>query len=89
MLVDSAYGYAIILSSAHPRQFVITSDRDFQTSVDDPRSHGVTYILVQAEKPADAVQVRWPTLFADGAGIGILRRSWEGFDGEWRLYAVS
>jgi 4-amino-4-deoxy-L-arabinose transferase-like glycosyltransferase len=88
VLVDSAYGYAIIISSANPRQFVITSDRDFQTSVDDPRANGVKYILVQAGKPADAVQVRWPTLFADGAGIGILQRSWEGFDGEWRLYAV-
>lgn len=91
VLVDSAYGYAIILSSANPRQFVITSDRDFQTSVDDPGANGIKYILVQADKPADAVQVRWPTLFADGAGIGILRRSW-GFGkpgGEWRLYAVS
>ena len=88
VLIDSAYGYAIILSSANPRQFVITSDRDFQTSVDDPRSNGIKYIVVQAEKPADAVQVRWPTLFADGAGIGILQRSWEAIDGEWRVYAV-
>lgn len=88
VLADSAYAYPIIMNSAEPRQFVITSDYDFQSRLENPRDQGIKYILVQADRPADAVQVRWPKMFVDGAGLGTLVNSWDTPQGEWRLYVV-
>ncbi|WP_298582657.1 hypothetical protein [uncultured Kocuria sp.] len=88
VLADSAYAYPIIMNSAEPQQFVITSDYDFQSRLEDPHEQGIEYILVQADRSADAVQIRWPTIFADGAGLGNLVTSWDTPQGEWRLYAV-
>ncbi|MEX5272277.1 hypothetical protein, partial [Kocuria sabuli] len=89
VLADSAYAYPIIVNSAEPQTFVITSDYDFRSTLEDPRAQGIKYILVQAGRSADAVQARWPTLFDNGAGIGSLVKTWDSRDGEWRLYAVN
>jgi hypothetical protein len=62
VLTDSAYSYAIILASRRPRQFVISSDRDFAAVLADPRGHGVRYYLVSAKGAADAVRAAHPEL---------------------------
>ncbi|WP_432824894.1 hypothetical protein [Dactylosporangium sp. CA-092794] len=64
VLTDAAYSYAIILASRHPRQFVITSDRDFATILADPKGHNVHYYLVSAKGASDAVRAAYPTLDA-------------------------
>jgi hypothetical protein len=90
VLTDSAYAYSVVLASDNPHQFVLTSDLDFMASVGDPTTHHVTYLLVPALGPADALQHRWPGLYANGGGIGVLVKQWKGtLFGNWRLYRVS
>jgi hypothetical protein len=63
VLTDAAYAFGIVLASDHPRQFVITPDRDFAAAVADPAGHGVRYLLLSAQGAADAVRLRAaPTL---------------------------
>ena len=88
VLADSAYAFPIIMSSRHPHTFVISSDFDFQAAVDNPLAQHISYILVRSDARSDAVQVRWPTLYANGATIATLVRNWVGVVGEWRLYRV-
>ncbi|BEL08774.1 hypothetical protein Q0Z83_069650 [Actinoplanes sichuanensis] len=58
VLTDAAYAFGVVLASDHPRQFVITPDRDFAASVADPGGHGVRYLLLSAQGAADAVRLR-------------------------------
>lgn len=89
VLADSAYAFPIIMSSAHPHTFVISSDFDFQAAVENPLANHIRYILVRSDARSDAVQVQWPTLYADGNSISTLVRNWVGVVGEWRLYRVT
>lgn len=56
VVTDSAYAFAIIVASRNPRQFVITSDRDFTATLAAPRSNHVRYLLISASGAADAVR---------------------------------
>ncbi len=69
VLTDSAYSFAIILASRHPRQFVITSDRDFRQTLRDPRGHQVRYLLVSAKGAADAVRGAYQYVDFFGPGL--------------------
>jgi hypothetical protein len=92
VLTDTAYAYSVVMASAHPRQFVITSDRDFAGAVADPAGHRVQYLLVPAPElgHADALQARWPGLYENGAGIATVVQTFEGaYFGNWRLYRVN
>jgi hypothetical protein len=91
VLTDTAYAYAVVLSSKSPKQFVVTSDLDFPGAVADPSGHGVKYLLVPAPElgRADALRARWPTLYQDGAGISTLVWTFNGaYFGDWRLYRI-
>jgi hypothetical protein len=89
VLTDTAYAYPIVLGSARPTQFVITSDFDFRDAVADPSGHGIRYVLVPERAESDALRRQWPTLYEDGAGIAVLVKKWPGaYLGEWRLYRV-
>jgi hypothetical protein len=66
VVVDSGSGFALIAASANPRQFVITSDLDFQGAVIDPVGHGVRYMLLnRSNSQFDAVAATWPDLASD------------------------
>ncbi|WP_238008496.1 hypothetical protein KZZ52_32175 [Dactylosporangium sp. AC04546] len=56
VITDSAYAFAVIMASRNPRQFVITSDRDFASKLADPRASQVRYLLISANGAADAVR---------------------------------
>jgi hypothetical protein len=56
VVTDSAYAFAIIVASRNPRQFVITSDRDFAATLADLRRSHVRYLLISASGAADAVR---------------------------------
>jgi hypothetical protein len=97
VLVDSFTGFRVILSSSAPRQFLITSDRDFSLALANPAGFGVRYVLTPSPDEMsflgslDAINRTYPGLFQSGAASGALVREFAGPGGhaEWRLYRVS
>lgn len=94
VLVDVFLSFGIIVNSDHPRQFVITPDRDFKAILADPAAFDIQYILVPQPhmelSELDAINREYPTMWEDGAGMATLVRS---FDGHapyltWRLYKL-
>ncbi|MET0473787.1 MAG: glycosyltransferase family 39 protein [Mycobacterium sp.] len=93
VLADTFQIKLLWLASTHPRQFVITSDYDFTAALNRPWDHGVRYIVVTnpaGNAALDAINKRYPTLWADGAGIGTLSHSADGpfREERWRIYRV-
>ena len=93
VLVDVFLGFPAVLSSDDPKQFVITTDRDFEAILADPSAFDVEYLLVP--KPdeelasLDAINIAYPTMYADGAGIATLSKSFDSDVGyNWRLYRL-
>ncbi|WNG88242.1 hypothetical protein C6A87_003005 [Mycobacterium sp. ITM-2016-00317] len=63
------------LASEDPHQFVVRSDYDFFDKLNQPSESGLRYILVPRPSglgKLDAVNIRYPTIWDDGAGIGTL-----------------
>jgi len=97
VLVDSFTGFPVILASRAPRQFIITSDRDFALAVANPAAYGVRYLLVPAPADGnslgslDALNHAFPGLWPSAAASGGLEHEFAGPDKrvEWRLYRVS
>ncbi len=94
VLVDTFLGYPIVLSSRHPDQFVITSDRDFRQAIADPSGTGVEYILIPSPSGLgnlDAINQTYKAMYASGAGMGILVQEFRnvGDGANWRLYGVT
>ena len=93
VLMDTAYAWSVWLSSSRPKQFVITSDYDFKAALNRPWEHDVQYLLVSNpnDSDADALSVRYPTLWNDGAEMSRLVYSTDGADGaeQFRLYRVT
>lgn len=94
VLMDTVYGFAVVVASDRPDQFVVPSDRDFVRVLNRPAEHRVTYILAvpnTGRGESDAVNRRYPTLYENGAGIATLVLEVPN-DGagqpQWRLYRV-
>ncbi len=94
MIVDTVYGFAVVAASSKPKTFVVPSDPDFTALLNDPAHTGIEYLLVVPPKGrgvADALNVRYPTLFDSGADIATLELEIPN-DGDsqptWRLYRV-
>jgi hypothetical protein len=92
VLTDDALAFPVILASARPKQFVITSDRDFEAAVAYPTVNHIRYLLVSLDANGlDALSAQYPQLYANGAGLG---HEVAQFDAEsptartWRLYQV-
>jgi hypothetical protein len=63
VLLDSGPGFAVLAATHRPRQFVITSDRDFAGAVIDPVGHHIRYLLVNDGRDVyDAIRHTWPDL---------------------------
>ncbi|MBN0974518.1 MULTISPECIES: glycosyltransferase family 39 protein [unclassified Gordonia (in: high G+C Gram-positive bacteria)] len=72
VLVDTFGVSRVWLESERPAQFVVRSDFDFFAKLNAPAEQGVQYILTQRPTglgSLDAINVRYPTLWADGADI--------------------
>jgi hypothetical protein len=94
VLVDVFGGFAIVGQSANPRQFVITTDRDFRAILADPQGFGVRYLLapsVLGRGAVDALNVTYPTLSVNGTGFTVLDRAFagRGDSPDWALYRVA
>jgi hypothetical protein len=94
VIVDTVYGFAVVAASTKPKTFVVPSDPDFTALLNDPTHTGIEYLLVVPPKGrgvADALNVRYPTLFDSGADIATLQLEIPN-DGDsqptWRLYRV-
>ncbi len=72
VLVDTFGVSRVWLESERPEQFVVRSDFDFFAKLNAPAEQGVQYILTQRPTglgSLDAINLRYPTLWDDGAGI--------------------
>lgn len=81
VLTDTASSIAgaVVLNSEDQRDYVVTSDRDFERANADPGIFGVRYLLVpdsQAAGVFNALNAERPTLFETGAGIATLVKEW-------------
>lgn len=94
VILDTMQGFPIIASTRRPETFVIPSDRDFVTILNDPAAHGVKYLLTvpgDGRGASDALNLRYPTIFENGAGIASLEAEVvnSGHDRPtWRLWRV-
>ena len=93
VLMDTWLGWPTFLSSACTHTFVITSDFDFVRDLNAPDQFGVQYFLVpspQGSGSLDAVNRRYPRLFATGQGMAVLVLDIPsvGRQPEWRLYKL-
>jgi hypothetical protein len=94
VLMDTFNTWGVWLSSANPKQFRVTSDYDFKATLHRPWQYGVTYLLVSnpSSTDADAINIRYPTLWEDGAGFSELVLTvlnGAGDDDRFRLYRVT
>ena len=94
VLTDVAHSFSVVSSSNDPKQFVITNDRDFEQILSDPAVFGVRYMLVipgGGGGEDDALNIKYPSVYNDGAGISTLFASFPSDSGgnDYRLYAVT
>lgn len=95
VLCDTVFGFAVVAQSADPGQFVIPSDRDFTEILNDPAAAGIRYMLAvppTGRGVSDALNVRFPTLYDNGAQIAVLtleaRNQGQNLP-NWRVYRVA
>lgn len=95
VLIDTFVGWSIWLASTRPHQFVITSDYDFMSALNNPRGYHIQYIMVSTPARFNsqdaAVNLRYPTLWDNGAGFATLVQTFtqEGGEPTWKLYKVN
>lgn len=94
VVMDTVYGFAVLVASDQPDRYVIPSDRDFVRVLNRPAERKVTYILAvpnSGRGTSDAVNRRYPSMYENGAQIATLELEIPN-DGagspDWRLYRV-
>lgn len=86
--------FAVLNASGNQKQFVIPSDEDFITILNNPSDAGVRYLLVSEPDPGGVVcpiNLRYPDLYDTGAGIATLELEFKNQgvgQPNWRLYRV-
>lgn len=95
VIVDTEYGFAILAASKRPRTFVVPSDPDFTAALNEPTAHGIKYMLAvprSGRGTADALNLRYPTLYDTGADIATLALEMPNngdSQPDWRLFRVN
>ncbi|MGE2728551.1 ABC transporter [Mycolicibacterium vaccae] len=94
VITDTVHGFAVLAASAKPKTFVIPSDPDFTSLLNEPSLGGIRYLLAvppTGRGVSDALNQRYPTLYDTGADIATLELEIPN-DGDsqpdWRLYRV-
>ncbi|MDF2826391.1 MAG: transporter [Mycobacterium sp.] len=95
VITDTVYGFAVLAAADNPRLYVIPSDPDFTTKLNDPVDSDLVYLLSvppTGRGASDALNLRYPTLYDTGADIATLEleipNSGDG-QPDWRLYRVN
>jgi hypothetical protein len=81
VLTDTSTSFAVVINAEDQRDYVITSDRDFERINADPGIFGVRYLLVPDPQFAgnfNALNAEHPMLFENGGGIATLVKEWRG-----------
>ena len=92
---DTVYGFAVVVQSRHPKQFVIPSDQDFDQILNEPARFGVRFLLAvprAGRGSSDALNIRYPTLYDNGDQISTLvleARNQGANMPNWRVYEVN
>lgn len=95
VITDTVYGFAVLAAADNPRMYVIPSDPDFTTQLNDPVDSDLVYLLSvppTGRGASDALNLRYPTLYETGADIATLELEIPNSgDGQpnWRLYRVN
>ncbi|GAC46952.1 ArnT family glycosyltransferase [Gordonia aichiensis] len=95
VLTDTVYGFAVVVQSRHPKQFVIPSDQDFDRVLNEPARFGVRFLLAvprAGRGSSDALNIRYPTLYENGNQISTLAleaRNQGTNMPTWRVYEVN
>lgn len=95
VLTDTVYGFAVVVQSRHPKQFVIPSDQDFDRVLNEPARFGVRFLLAvprAGRGSSDALNIRYPTLYENGNQISTLALEArnQGINmPTWRVYEVN
>ncbi|MGO8861211.1 MAG: hypothetical protein ACLQRH_10675 [Acidimicrobiales bacterium] len=96
-IVADTYGNCtpqIVTSVPNSKVFVIINDRDFQRILADPLTFGAHYLFVPQPVGVglvDALNEKYPTLYANGAGFAKLVHQFnsDGICAPYRLYRVT
>lgn len=75
VLSDTQDGFAIITRSRRPKQFVQPSDHDFTDILNDPVDYNIRLLIAVPKTgrgASNALNIRYPTLYENGAGIADL-----------------
>lgn len=94
ILVDTVYGFAVLAASEHPKRFVVPSDQDFITILNDPAGAGVQLLLTvpnTGRGESDAINRRYPTVYDNGGVVGSLEYEVPNTGADqpdWRIYRV-
>ena len=87
--LDTVTGFDILLTSPHPKRFVVTSDRDFEAAIAEPFRHQVKYFVVPQPTQRgfyDRINQSYPGLWANGGGFAVLERE---LGGGYRMYRLT
>lgn len=94
VLVSTVFGYGILTASTNQKQFVIPSDDDFVSVLNDPIEHGVKYILTmpfKEEGENDPINLRYPRIYETGNELSTIELDFKNQGAsqpDWRLYQV-
>lgn len=95
VLIDVSDGFGVVSQSRDPKQFVITPDRDFQQALADPPTFHIRYLVTVPTAglgAADALNIAYPGIYDNGAGIGKLVAEFPAPPGsgsfDYRIYRV-
>lgn len=94
VLTSVTRSFAVLTSSQNQKQFVIPSDEDFITALNNPSEAGLRYLLVsspEVEESVDPINMRYPELYETGSGIATLELEFQNQgvgQPDWRLYRV-
>src|SRR5699024_518425 len=94
VLLSTTYGFAVLTASNNQKQFIIPSDEDFITTLNEPAEHGVKYILAlprEGRGATDPINLRYPDMYETGSHIATMEIEFinqgQG-QPNWRLYRV-
>lgn len=88
--MDTFRGFSIYMTASDRSIFVITSDEDFEASVNQPDVYHVEYFLVPqpvGEGALDRINQLYPTLWSNGGGFAVQVADLGGAD-HWRLFRI-
>ncbi|MDJ0394071.1 glycosyltransferase family 39 protein [Rhodococcus sp. G-MC3] len=94
IIVDTVYGFAVLAASAHPTRFVVPSDQDFTTILNDPAAAGVRFMLTvpnTGRGQSDALNRRYPSIYDNGGMIATLDYEVPNTGADqpnWRVYRI-